>query len=72
MGAIWNQARGALPYAAGDERTKSGTTLEVRMAAVVRVGPHRAGHGIKKGTGDVKRPYDGELLFSAELTSTEL
>lgn len=53
--------------------TFCGTTLAARMAAVVRVGPHRAGHGVMQNRiGDVKRPYDGELLFSAELTSTEL
>jgi hypothetical protein len=37
--------------------TFCGTTLAARMAAVVRVGPHRAGHGVmQKMIGDVKRP----------------
>ena len=45
----------------------------VKKLALVHIGPHLSGHGaMEKGIGDVKRIYDGELLFTDELMSFEL
>ena len=65
----------------GEGQFQCGTTSAARMAqeagvrklVLVHVSPHLAGHGaMEKGIGDVKRLYDGELLFSEELMSIEL
>ena len=65
----------------GEGRYQCGTTSAARMAqeagvkklVLVHVGPHLAGHGVmEKGIGDVKRLYDGELVFSEELMSIEV
>ncbi len=40
----------------------------VRKLVLVHIGPHLAGHGpMEKGIGDVRRIYDGELVFGEEL-----
>ena len=53
-----------------------GTTGAARMAqdagvkklVLVHIGPHLSGHGpMEKGIGDIRRIYDGELIFSEEL-----
>jgi hypothetical protein len=37
---------------------------------LVHIGPHLASHGaMEKGIGDVRRIYDGELIFAEELMS---
>ena len=68
------EANGEAPY-------QCGTTGAARMAqeagvkklVLVHVGPHLSGHGpMEKGVGDVKKIYDGELVFSEELMSFDL
>ncbi len=45
----------------------------VKKLVLVHVGNHLAEHGpMEKGIGDVKRVYDGELVFSDELMSFEV
>lgn len=40
----------------------------VKKLVLVHVGPHLSGHGpMEKGIGDVRRIYDGEIIFSEEL-----
>ena len=40
----------------------------VKRLVLVHVGPHLAGHGpMEKGIGDVRRLYDGEVIFAEEL-----
>ncbi|MBI3328936.1 MAG: MBL fold metallo-hydrolase [Nitrospinae bacterium] len=40
----------------------------VRKLVLVHVGPHLASHGpMEKGIGDVRKVYDGELIFAEEL-----
>ena len=65
----------------GEGGGQCGTTGAARMAqeagvkklALVHIGPHLSGHGaMEKGIGDVKRIYDGELLFADELMSFEV
>ncbi len=41
---------------------------EVKKLVLVHVGPHLSAHGpMEKGIGDIRRIYDGELIFSEEL-----
>ena len=58
-----------------------GTTGAARMAqeagvkklVLVHIGPYLSEHGhMEKGVGDVKKLYDGQLLFSDELMSFEV
>ena len=65
----------------GEAPFQCGTTGAARMAqeagvkklALVHIGPHLSGHGaMEKGIGDVKRLYDGEVVFSDELMAFEL
>ena len=65
----------------GESGGQCGTVGAARMAqeagvkklALVHIGPHLSGHGpMEKGIGDVKRIYDGALLFTDELMSFEL
>ena len=60
----------------GEESRQCGTTGAAKMAqeagvkklVLVHVGPNLAGHvAMEKGIGDIKRIYDGELVFSDEL-----
>ena len=60
----------------GEFNGQCGTTGAAEMAqeagvkklALVHVGPHLSSHGpMEKGIGDVRRIYDGELVFSEEL-----
>ena len=45
----------------------------VRRLVLVHVGPHLAAHGpMEKGIGDVRRIYDGEIVFAEELMSLGL
>ena len=45
----------------------------VKKLVLVHIGPNLSGHGVmEKGIGDVKKLYDGELLFSEELMSFEV
>jgi ribonuclease BN (tRNA processing enzyme) len=40
----------------------------VKKLVLVHIGPHLSGHGpMEKGIGDIRRVYDGELVFSEEL-----
>ena len=41
---------------------------EVKKLVLVHIGPHLSGHGpMEKGIGDIRRIYEGELIFSEEL-----
>ena len=60
----------------GEAPCQCGTTGAARMAqeagvkklVLVHVGPHLSGHGpMEQGIGDIKKIYDGVLLFSDEL-----
>ena len=60
----------------GEAGGQCGTTGAARMAqeagveklVLVHVGPHLSGHGpMEKGIGDIRRIYDGQLIFSEEL-----
>ena len=45
----------------------------VKKLVLVHVGPHLSGHGaMEKGIGDVRRIYDGQLIFSEELMRIEV
>ena len=40
----------------------------VKRLVLVHVGPHLASHGpMEKGIGDVRKIYDGEIIFADEL-----
>ena len=65
----------------GEGPFQCGTTGAARMAqeagvkklVLVHVGPHLSGHGpMEKGIGDIKKIYDGELVFSDELMSFDV
>jgi ribonuclease BN (tRNA processing enzyme) len=65
----------------GEAPGQCGTTGAARMAqqagvkklVLSHMGPHLAQHGpLEKGIGDVKRLYDGQLIFAEELMSLEL
>ena len=65
----------------GEASFQCGTTGAAKMAqeagvkklVLVHIGPHLSGHPVmEKGIGDVKKIYDGELLFSEELMSFEV
>ena len=71
----------AVMEANGEAPFQCGTTGAARMAqeagvkklVLVHVGPHLSGHGpMEKGIGDIKRIYDGELLFSDELMTVDV
>ena len=64
--------------AMGETAGQCGTVGAARMAqeagvkrlVLVHVGPHLAAHGpMEKGIGDVRRIYDGEVIFADELMS---
>jgi ribonuclease BN (tRNA processing enzyme) len=45
----------------------------VRKLVLVHIGPHLASHGpMERGIGDVRRIYDGEVIFADELMSIRL
>jgi ribonuclease Z len=45
----------------------------VKKLVLVHIGPHLSGHGpMEKGIGDVRKLYDGQLLFSDELMSFDV
>ena len=45
----------------------------VKKLVLVHVGPHLSAHGpMEKGIGDVKRVYDGEVVFSDELMCLDI
>lgn len=45
----------------------------VKKLVLVHVGPHLASHGpMEKGIGDVRRIFDGEIIFAEELMSLRL
>ena len=65
----------------GEAAVQCGTTGAARMAqeagvkklVLVHIGPHLSEHGpMEKGIGDIKRIYDGELVFSHELMSFDV
>ena len=65
----------------GEAPFQCGTTAAAKMAqqagvkrlVLVHVGPHLSGHGpMEKGIGDVKRIYEGQLIFSEELMAFDL
>jgi ribonuclease Z len=65
----------------GEAAFQCGTTAAARMAqdagvkklVLVHIGPHLSQHGpMEKGIGDVKKLYDGQVLFSDELMSFEV
>ncbi len=65
----------------GEAGGQCGTTGAARMAqeagvkklVLVHVGPHLSGHvAMEKGIGDVRRIYDGQLIFSEELMRIEV
>jgi ribonuclease BN (tRNA processing enzyme) len=40
----------------------------VKKLALAHIGPHLSGHvPMEKGIGDIRRTYDGEVIFSEEL-----
>ena len=46
---------------------------QVKKLVLVHVGPNLAGHGpMEKGIGDIKKVYDGEVVFSDELMSFDV
>lgn len=60
----------------GENYGQCGTTGAAHMAqeagvknlVLVHVGPHLAGHGpMESGIGDIRRIYDGEIIFSEEV-----
>jgi ribonuclease BN (tRNA processing enzyme) len=67
--------------AMGETGGQCGTTGAARMAqaagvrrlVLVHIGPHLAAHGpMEKGIGDVRRVYDGEVIFADELMTVPL
>jgi ribonuclease BN (tRNA processing enzyme) len=45
----------------------------VKKLVLVHVGPHLASHGpMEKGIGDVRKIFDGEIIFGEELMSLHL
>ena len=65
----------------GEAPCQCGTTGAARMAqeagvaklVLVHVGAHLSGHGpMEKGIGDVRRIYDGEVVFSEELMTIDV
>jgi ribonuclease BN (tRNA processing enzyme) len=67
--------------AMGEVVGQCGTTGAAKMAqdagvkrlVLVHVGPHLAQHGpMEKGIGEVRRIYDGEVIFADELMSLRL
>ena len=45
----------------------------VNKLVLVHVGPHLASHGpMEKGIGDVRKVFDGEIIFAEELMSIRL
>ena len=65
----------------GEAAYQCGTTGAAQMAqeagvkklVLVHIGPHLSGHGpMEKGIGDIRRIYEGEIVFSDELMSFEL
>ncbi len=65
----------------GESGGQCGTTGAARMAEVARVkklvlvhiGPHLSGHGpMESGIGDIRRIFDGEIIFSEELMKIEV
>ncbi len=65
----------------GEARAQCGTTAAARMAqeagvkklVLVHIGPNLSRHGpMEKGIGDVRKLYDGQVLFSEELMALEL
>jgi ribonuclease Z len=67
--------------AAGESVGQCGTTRAAQMAqeagvktlVLVHIGPHLASHGpMEKGIGDVRKLYQGEVIFAEELMSLEL
>ena len=60
----------------GEAQGQCGTVGAARMAqeagvgklVLVHIGPHLSGHGpMEKGIGDIRRIYDGQVIFSEEL-----
>ena len=67
--------------AMGETVGQCGTTEAAKMAqeagvkrlVLVHIGPHLAQHGpMEKGIGDVRRIYDGEVVFADELMTIQL
>ena len=65
----------------GEAAYQCGTTGAAQMAqeagvkklVLVHIGPHLSGHGpMEKGIGDIRRIYEGEIVFSDELMSFEV
>jgi ribonuclease Z len=65
----------------GEFRGQCGTTGAARMAqeagvkklVLVHMGPHISRHGpLEKGIGDIRRIYEGEVLYSEELMALDL
>ena len=65
----------------GEGARQCGTTGAARMAqeagvkklVLVHIGPNLSGHGVmEKGIGDIKKIYDGDLIFSDELMSFDV
>ena len=45
----------------------------VKRLVLVHIGPHLAQHGpMEKGIGDVRRLYEGEVIFADELMTLRL
>jgi ribonuclease BN (tRNA processing enzyme) len=45
----------------------------VKRLVLVHIGPHLAQHGpMEKGIGDVRRLYEGEVVFAEELMTLRL
>ena len=68
------ERNGEAPFQCGTTgAAKMAQDAGVRKLVLVHVGPHLAAHGpMEKGIGDVKKIYDGEVVFSDELLSLDV
>lgn len=68
------QANGEAPGQCGTTGAAQMTQeAGVKKLVLVHIGPHLAAHGpMEKGIGDVRRIYDGEIIFADELLSVRL
>ena len=63
------ERNGEAPFQCGTtEAAQMAQDAGVKRLALVHIGPHLAGHGpMEKGIGDIKKIYDGDVVFSDEL-----
>ena len=52
----------------GNDGNRTAQDAGVKKLVLVHIGPHLSGQGpMERGIGDIRRIYDGELIFSEEL-----